>query len=129
MKKFFQMLFLVLVALPSYADEQIFLPDVTRDSLSAAEQALTQRKWTIVKKDESSVSAHIARFGKDTRADIVIYYRDNTLYFDGKAITQVQKKVRNSSQRVVKDVEISIPERWVRKLQRDTTRILDQAPK
>ena len=124
MKKILLALFFVFVACPSSAGEEIFLPDVGITGVDAAEQALRNRKWTITHKDDASVHATIARFGRDAKADIVIYARANNLYYDGKALTHVRKKSRTSSQREMKEVEVPIPTQWVRKLQNDTDRII-----
>ena len=121
MKKLFAAL-LILLSLPSWADEGVFINPMPKEDLQAIKQALVGRKWEILKQGESDISAKISAKGRNVSARLTIFYKDGGYYYKGEATRSKWVTSAGGTAPKRKQVSTEIPKQWIFNLIYDTKR-------
>jgi len=137
MKILLTMILILLTSSLLHAEEGLFLDSMMVGEIPAIERALIGRKWKVVQKSETRISAEM---GRKTRTEITIFYKDGGFYYSVTKARRVPIRTicggrckpafdigtnlqrRGVSSTAYKWMELrgGIPERWLEYLRSDT---------
>lgn len=117
------LLAIFLISDSSFADEAVLVPSVPKGGaplqiIRIVEQAFLDRKWTVEKTDESSVTASLNHSGYGCHMTVslsgnVLFYKDSCT-FDSTPLDPHKKPTH--------EVDVATPVSWVANLRSDITR-------